>query len=140
MNKSGQVGMEYLVIVGFVTFIVIGILGIAFFYSASIKDRMKAGDIGNFANKITSTAESVFYAGSPSKATISAYLPDNVREIEITGNELIIDFQTSSGINTISFSSDVPMVENSSSLLQVSSGIKKIVIVANASDAVISQA
>lgn len=127
MNKKrAQVSMEYLIIVSFVTFIIIGILGVAFIYSGSIKDSIKVNQITGFANKITSTSESVFYAGYPSKATIPVYLPEGVENISISGNNLIIEFQTSTGKNKISFSSKVPIT----GLITTGSGIKKLRILA----------
>ena len=137
MKKTkGQISVEYLVIVGFITFIVIGILGIGLVYSESIKDRIKISQMSNYANKVISTSESVFYSGEPSKSTISVYLPEGIKEIEIIENNLIISIQTSSGITKTSFSSNVPI----SGTLSTSFGIKKIQIVAEEDMAVISPA
>ncbi|MFH1365695.1 MAG: hypothetical protein ABIH28_03865 [archaeon] len=122
--KKGQISVEYLVIIGFVTIVVIGILGIALVYSGAIKDKIKISQVTSFANKIISTSESVFYAGAPSKSTISVYLPENVEEILIIEDSLIISIQTSTGKNRISFSSKVPISGN----LGISSGLKKIKI------------
>jgi len=125
--KRGQISVEYLVIIGFVTIVVIGILGLALIYSGAIKDKIKISQVNSFANKIISTAESVFYAGEPSKSTISVYLPENVEEILISENSLIISIQTSTGTNRISFSSKVPI----SGSIGVFSGLKKIKIEAD---------
>ena len=134
MRKTAQVSMEYLIIVGFVTFVVICILGIALIYSGAIKDRIKMTQLNNFANKIISTSESVFYAGAPSKATISVYLPENVYEILISENSLIISIQTSTGKDKTAFSSSVPI----SGSIDTSSGLKKIKIEAEENNIVIS--
>ena len=103
------------------------------------KDRIKVTQISNYADKVLSTAESVFYAGEPSKATITSHLPESVLDIEIISPDLIITFQTSTGQNKVSFASEVPILENSSSPLTVSKGIKKIAVVADASQSIISQ-
>jgi len=137
--KSGQISVEYLIVIGFITFVVISTLGIALFYSGSIKDRIKATQINNYANKLTSTAESVFYAGYPSKATVTCYLPDNAKDIEVLTNELVITFQTSSGTNKISFASNVPMLENATAQLTTSQGLKKIQVEAQQTQVLISQ-
>jgi hypothetical protein len=63
----------------------------------------------NCANKIISTSEYVFYAGSPSRATITCYFPDNIRGLEIIENSLVFTYSTSSGENTIAFDSSVPI-------------------------------
>jgi uncharacterized protein (UPF0333 family) len=133
--KKAQISVEYLVIIGFVTFVVIAVLGLAFFYSNSIKDKIRINQINNFANKIISTSETVFYAGSPSQATISVYLPENVQEIIIEDNNLLISVYTSSGTNKISFSSNVPISGN----INVFSGLGKIKITAQESSAEITK-
>lgn len=138
-TKLAQISTEYLIIVGFVTFVVIGILAVAFFYSGMIKDKLKITQVNNYANKIISTAESVFYHGEPSKATISAYLPDNIKDIEILDNSLVISIQLSSGLNRIAFSSNVPIVENVAAPLTHYQGTKNIEVVANSTDAIIAQ-
>jgi len=99
---------------GFVTFVIIGILGVALFYSGGIKDRIKITQMTNCANKIISSAESVFYAGSPSKATITCYLPEGIQNIYIDTDgtsDLIFELQTSTGRSTTSFTSNVKLVE-----------------------------
>lgn len=138
-NKKAQSSMEFLILTGFLTFVIIGILAIGYFYSGTINDRIKSSQVESFANKITSTSETVFYAGEPSRATISAHLPDGVEEIEFIDNAIVITYYLTSGQNKISFSSNVPTVENTDSPITSTSGIKSIVIAANSTHAVISQ-
>jgi len=136
---NAQTSIEYLLMVGFITFIIIGILGVAFYYSSSIKDRIKIIQMNNFANKLISTSESVFYAGEPSKATVTAYLPESVKSISIEeGNLLVISLQTSSGTSTNGFLSNVPISEGDTGLT-VSSGLKKIEVKAEANNIIINQ-
>ncbi len=134
--KKSQISSEYLVIIGFVTFVIIGILGIAFFYTGAIKDRMRINQITNFASKIISTSESLFYSGKPSKATVSAYLPDGITGIQIAEQSLIFTVYTSSGENKISFPSKVPITGN----IIGTQGVKKITIEAQESAVSISPA
>jgi len=140
MVKRGkaQVSIEYLLIVGFITFIIMGILGVAFVYSASINDRIKIIQMNNFANKIISSAESVSYAGDPSKTTITAYLPEGVESIliyEAPENLLVISLQSPSGTSTTAYSSNVDI----SGTLTISSGLKKIEIKAESGVTKINQ-
>ncbi len=139
VNKKAQSSMEFLILMGFLTFVMVVIIGAGFYYSNTINDRMKSSQIANFANKITSTAEVVFYAGEPSKATITAHLPDGVTDLQIIENSIVITHSLTSGENTIAYQSSVPMVENFSAELSIFSGIKSIVIVANESHAVVSR-
>jgi uncharacterized protein (UPF0333 family) len=138
-KKRAQSSMEFLILMGFLTFVIIGILGIGYFYSSTINDRIKSGQVESFANKITSTSETVFYAGEPSKATISAYLPEGIEEVEFIDNTIVITYYLTTGKNKIAFSSSVPISENPASQISSNSGIKNIVIVANSTHSVISQ-
>ena len=134
--KKSQVSIEYLIIVGFVTFVLLSILAVAFLYSGTIKDQIKITQLTNFANKVTSSAEAVFYSGKPSKTTITTYLPEGILSASIVENSLLFSIQTSSGVNIISFSSNVPI----SGTLSSTPGIKKIQITAQDDKAEISPA
>ncbi len=131
--------MEFLILMGFLTFVIIGILGVGYFYSNTISDRIKANQVNNFAIKIISTSETVFYAGEPSRSTVSAHLPENVQDIEIIDNAIIITYNLATGENKAAFPSNVPIIENPSALMTSNSGIKKITVVANQTHAIISQ-
>jgi uncharacterized protein (UPF0333 family) len=136
MNTKGQVSIEYLIIVGFVTVVLIGILGVAFIYSGAIKDQIKMSQVNNYANKIISASESVYYSGSPSKTTLMLYLPEGVKLINITNNSLYLSVETSTGLNEMSFSSNVPINGN----LIADSGIRKIQVMADTDKVVIGPA
>jgi uncharacterized protein (UPF0333 family) len=140
-NKRAQVSLELLILMGFLTFVIIGILGVGYYYSSTINDRIRSTQVANFAGKIISASETVFYSGEPSKATITTYLPDNIEDIEINSieNIFIITYNLTSGRNVAAYPSSVPIEENSLKRLTTSSGIKKIVIVAESTNAVISQ-
>src|SRR3989338_4478909 len=108
--KKGQISTEYLIIMGFVTFLIISVLGVAFIYVSQIKDNLKVNQVNNFANKIVNSAETVYFAGEPSKITILLYLPQGVKSIATTSsNELTIEILTDSGTNVISYTSSVPI-------------------------------
>ena len=123
-KKKGQVSFEYIILMGFVTFIITGILGLAFIYSNKAKDKVKVTQMQNCINKIISNAEAVFYAGYPSKTTIQCFMPYNIKNIYIYKNELYVNFTTSSGLNSVSFSSNVPI----NGTLSGFRGLKKIEI------------
>ena len=135
MSKKAQAGIEYLIIIAFVVFALISILGVAFYYSGSIQDKIKLTQVTDCANKIISASESVFYSGSPSKATISCYLPESTNEVSISDNSLVIGFESSSGVLRSSFSSNVP-ITNSGSIKF--SGFRKIKVMAGLTSAVLS--
>ena len=138
-NKIAQSSMEFLILMGFLTFVITGILGIGYFYSGTINDRIKSTQISNFVNKIISTSEVVFYSGEPSKATISVHLPDGIRNIEIINNTIIVTYHLTSGQNKISFSSNVPIVEVPTKEISVESGLKILTITVNQTHALIEE-
>ena len=137
--KKAQSGMELLILMSFLTVVIIGILTIGYFYSNTINDRMKSSQVSNFANKIISTSEAVFYAGEPSKATISVHLPEGVNDIEIIDNAIVITYYLATGQNKVAFSGNVPIAENSTAKLSSNQGIKNLVVIANSTHAVITQ-
>jgi len=138
-NKTAQSSMEFLILMGFLTFVIIGILGIGYFYSGTINDRIKSTQISNFVNKIISTSEIVFYSGEPSKATISAHLPEGISDIEIANDTIIVTYHLTSGQNKASFSSDVPIIEIPTKDISASSGLKILTITANQTHALIEE-
>jgi uncharacterized protein (UPF0333 family) len=135
MLRKGQISTEYLIVVGFVVFLVLGILGVAFFYTSITNDQIKVSQVSNLANKIVSSAESVFYAGEPSKLTINGYLPVGVNRFDINSNEIVIGISTSSGITVMSFSSNVPL----SGSISPTNGVKRIEIIAGQNNVSISE-
>ena len=137
--KKSQIGIEYLLIVGFVTFAIIVVLGLALAYSGSIRDEMRMSHVNNFANKIIAASESVYYSGTPAKSTISVYLPEGVASVEINEDEdmMVVEVQSSTGLNRIAFQSKVSLLQGAD--LTASSGSKKIEITASNEGAVINQ-
>ncbi|MEK6894757.1 MAG: hypothetical protein AABX10_04810 [Nanoarchaeota archaeon] len=133
--KNGQISTEYLIVVGFVTFLVLGILGVAFFYTSVTNDQIKVSQVSNFANKIISSAESVFYAGEPSKLTLTGYIPIGITSLEILPTEIVVSITTSSGLTTMSFTSNVPLSGNISHV----DGVKRIEVLAQQNEVLISE-
>jgi len=134
-NKICQVSMEYLIIIGFVTFAAISIILIAFFYSGIARDRIVLSQVEVFAKKITNSAESVFYAGEPSQVQISVYLPRQISSIEILNYDIIITTSTSSGIVKQAFSSKVKL----EGFITSTEGIKRLTLKASQDKVTISQ-
>ena len=132
-KKNAQIGMEYLMIIGFLTFILIGTLGIAMYHNNTIRDMISSRQVESMSTKIISSAESVFYAGEPSKVTIVSYIPNGISEINITDNTIFVTFQSSSGTNKVSFKSNVPITGTLSTI----SGLRNIIIEATSSSVTI---
>ena len=106
---KAQSGIEYMIIIGFVSFAVIAIFLTAYFYINMSEDQIRMNQIEVLSNKIVSSAEAVFYSGQPSQTTISVYVPSNVAQIELLDYNLIITSSTSSGISKRAFGSKVKL-------------------------------
>ena len=125
-RKKGQVSIEYLIIVGFITLLVISFLGISLIYYNSTADKIKFNQLESFNKKILSAAENIYYAGEPSKTTISAYLPVGMESIQILESEIVFNITTQSGNSIKSYTSNVPLNGSISPI----SGVKNIKLTA----------
>lgn len=134
--KKAQISTEYLIVMGFVTFVLIVILGIALSYSGAVQDSIKSTQQKEFAERIISSAEEVFYAGTPSKATINVYLPKNVKQIDIIEDNIVLTTETSTGTEKTAYKSNVPLTGN----LQINHGLNRVEIIATTNSAEISNA
>jgi len=107
--KKGQIGVEYMIIVGFVTLAIATVLVLAVYYSDQLEDRIRLNQVENFATQLVNSAESVFFSGEPSKTTVRLYLPDGVQGIGINSDDIIINVAVSSGQNIRAYHSRVPL-------------------------------
>ncbi len=89
--------------------IVISVLGLSVLYIDGIRDTVKFRQIEGYAAQVVQGAESVYYAGQPSKMSIQAYLPAGVSSIQVTREGLIMTVATSSGESKTFYSSSVPL-------------------------------
>lgn len=120
--KRGQVGVEYLIIMGFITFAISTTLLLSEFYIGTSQTTIKENQIENFADKVLQSSESVYYSGEPSKTTIEVFLPENVKNITIKNEKLIIEYTISGKGSLRVFESNVPL--NGS--IETGKGIKKL--------------
>jgi hypothetical protein len=134
-QTKAQVGVEYMIIIGFVTLAIMSVVVMAYFYSGQIKDKIRLNQVENFASQLIGSAESVFFAGEPSKTTIRLYLPEGVENITIMTDLVIITTTTSSGKNKRGFETQVPL----SGTITPNTGIKKLLLEARDTDVLISQ-
>jgi|SRR3989344_213137 len=125
MSKKNQAGVEYMIIIGFVTLAVLSILALSTIYSNQTKDKIRLNQVESFGNQLINNAETVFFSGEPSEVTVNLYIPDGVSKIEIISNSLVMTTRTSSGTNIMSFDSMVP-IQNV--ILSPTEGIKSLSI------------
>ena len=133
-TRGGQISIEYLIVLSFVTFLVISILGLSALYIDGIRDTVSFRQLETYADKIVRGSESVYYAGQPSKVSITAYLPAGVTNVQVLREGLLITLVTSSGESRTLFSSAVPLNSTDGTLLS-GEGLHRIQLTAT-SDAV----
>jgi len=121
---KAQSSLEYLITVGFVTLLVTSVILIAYFYTGIFQDKIKNNQINAFAGKLISSAESVFYAGEPSKTSLELYLPAGVNNITLSDTMLIVNYTTGATQAVRAFDSRV----NITGSINRSPGIKKIIL------------
>jgi hypothetical protein len=85
-------------------------------YSSIFYDN-PSGKMGSYAKKIIASAETVYYAGSPSNTKFLCDLPEGVQSITVAqpfdangyGNGILINYTTDNGITTSFYESNVPI-------------------------------
>jgi len=113
--KNAQVGMEYLMIVGFVTFILTIALVTSQFYSDYFKEQITVNQVDRIGKELIDTAEEVYFFGEPTRLTIRAYMPDDVSEIIISDKLIAFTIQGGGNLFNITHYSQVSLQGNISS-------------------------
>jgi len=124
MLKRGQISFEYLVIVGFVTVLALVLLGISTFYSNQTRTLVNTNQLDQVARQVVDTAETVYFYGAPSKATIKAQMPRGIKAIIIESNEVVFTVSVSGKESNITYGSDIPLGGE----ISISPGLRNIVI------------
>ena len=106
--SSGQVSIEYMIIIGFVTVITIPLIIIYHSFIQESNDEITSTQVSQIAKKIVDAAESVYYLGEPSQTTLKVNIPDNVVAVDLEKGsletsyyEVIFNISTKSGIAEI---------------------------------------
>jgi len=132
-GEKAQASIEYMIIIAFVTFAIMSVLGLAIFYSGQVKDDIKLNQIENFAIQLINSAESVFFAGEPSKTTVRLSLPSGVSSVNISDEGLFFVVDVSGGQIKRLFESKVPLVGS----FDINEGSKSITLTANETHVII---
>ncbi len=99
--------MEYMIVMGFALLMTIPLVVVFFQQSAAAADQVNAGKAAQIARDIVDKAEQVYYLGEPTKTTITVSMPESVTQVIISGSDLTIRLQTSSGETDIVVPSSV---------------------------------
>jgi len=108
-NKSAQAAMEYLMMMGLITIIIIPTTFLFYSYASESAEDIDKAQIDKFARDLITTAETVYYLGYPSRIVIKERLPNTVESISVVQDPvsgiylLIVDVRTQDGISTQSY-------------------------------------
>lgn len=109
MIRRAQSGIEYLILVSFVSFVIIALMGLAYTLLSSSEDQLRLRQAELFCESVVSVSESVFFSGVPTKSREELYLPAGVTSLNLTSEGLILEMDLSTGTLVRLFSSDVPL-------------------------------
>jgi len=131
MGKRGQVSMEFMTIMGFVTFVALTMLIVSQFYQREVETQVETNQVDHLARKLIESAESVYYLGEPSKTTINANMPSHIDSVTIGSNEITFKVRVGGGkTSDINYQSNVNLTGSISN----TPGLKKISVEAKCGD------
>lgn len=101
MKKRGQskaqVSMEFLLVVGFAFLMTVPLIIIFYQQSQSINTEVSASQVDKVASEIRDAADEVYYMGSPSKKTITVFMPEGVKGVDVGGNRILFLIDSPNG-------------------------------------------
>ena len=112
-KSKAQVSVEYLIIIG-LSFAILIPGGYFFYnYSKSSNDGTIRTQITQIGTSMITSSESIYGLSEGSLVTLDLRYPSNIRDVYIlSGNELVIKYELSSGMNEAVFFSKVELSGN----------------------------
>ncbi|HJX05635.1 MAG TPA: hypothetical protein VJ461_02915 [Candidatus Nanoarchaeia archaeon] len=92
-NKA-QVSLEFLMIVGVALLMTFPLILIFYRQSENINTEVGASQLDKVVSEIRDAADEVYYLGSPSKKTVTVYMPEGVNSISITGDKMVFTVES----------------------------------------------
>jgi len=108
-KRKAQASMEYLVIVGFITVMVIPMILIFYSYADRTEDQIISNQVQKIALKISDSAEAMYYLGEPSRTRVRSYFPKSINNISIGNNEITFIVRTKNGLDHIVIYTPIPV-------------------------------
>ena len=108
-HEKAQASMEYLLIVTFAMIALSVIAFAAYSQSASFSSDVTSSQIQKVGNQIVDAANAAYYAGPPTKKTITLYFPDLIRSINVMNQSIVFVVQGSQGTYEYAVYSSTPM-------------------------------
>ena len=123
-GARAQSSMEYLMLLSFILGITIVLILLFQTYSQDTMDTIRMKQVDQLARKLIDSAEKVYYLGEPSKITVKATLPSNVKSVNIGNKEIFFVMSTSQGDNELVYVTNI----NVTGSLPVNEGVYEIFV------------
>ena len=95
--RKAQSAMEFLMVVMFAFLILFGILMVAYVQTSTFQADVTAAQVQKVGNSIVDAANAAYYAGPPTKKTITLYFPENINSVVLRNQTIIFTVQSSGG-------------------------------------------
>ena len=109
VSKKAQVAVEYLFILALALAIIIPGSVLFLNYSQESNEKIINSQINQIGDNIIDQAENIFTIGKESWITLEISIPEKVTKMYIIDDELVIEYNTKSGITEAVFFSGVPI-------------------------------
>ena len=136
MRARAQVSIEFLLIVGFALLLSFPLMYIFYRQSESLNTEIAGTQVDKIASEIRDAADEVYYLGSPSKKTITVFVPEQVTAVTLLGNSIIFNVSSASGKYEVVKWSAANF--SGASSISANPGIKRITLEAQTYDILVS--
>ncbi len=110
MSRSGQAGVEYIVLIGVLLFFFIPII---YFSLTQATNSVKQSQVENIVNRLGKAADAVYALGPGSQEIISITVPEGVQQSIIGGpteREILLKVTGSGGVSDVHISTKTKLV------------------------------
>lgn len=104
--RKGQVAIEHLLIVGIAIFVLIPAVMLFYNYARGSNEDVVKNQIGRIGDQITNNADIAYMLGKDTRITLKVNIPEAVENIYVQQGELVADFSTMGGNNSLIFFPD----------------------------------
>ena len=118
--------MEYLLLIAFVFLMLFAIMIVAYTQSTSLSSDVTAEQVQKVGNQIVDAVNIAYYAGPPTKKTISVYFPENVDAATVADQSIVFLVQSNAGKSEYA----ITAASNMTGTLQHFAGLHTITITA----------
>jgi len=94
---KSQFSVEFLLIMGFTTLLIIPLIIIFFTFTQETSDDINSAQLQQITREIVDNAESVYYLGEPSQSSLRVNIPNRIVLANLSGYEVVYKLKTKSG-------------------------------------------